>query len=201
MLMISPFTGLIGSKMRVRILMRLFLNPNGNAYLRELASEFQASPSQVKYELDQLKQADLLVSRKRGRQVLFSANTKHPVFNELQSMVKKALGMDRILESMIERLGSLEKAILLDDYAEGKDTGIIDLVLVGDIDQENLRDLTGKTEKYIDRKIRTLVLTAQEYNQLSANLSSRPYFVLWQQNNGKEQQQIGLKGHPLAASI
>jgi hypothetical protein len=169
--------------MRIRILMRIFLNPKRKVYLRELADEFQASPSHIKNELDQLRSADLLTSRKNGRQVLFSANTKHPVFNELHSMVKKSLGMDRILESMIERLGHLEQAILIDDYAEGKDTGIIDLVLVGDIDHENLQDLTRKTEKYIERKIRTLVLTSQEYNQLSSNLSNRPYFILWQQKN------------------
>jgi DNA-binding transcriptional ArsR family regulator len=163
--------------------MRIFLNPERNVYLRELADEFQASPSHIKNELDQLKEADLVTSRKNGRQVLFSANRRHPVFNELHSMVKKALGMDRILESMIERLGNLEQAILVDDYAEGKDTGIIDLVLVGDIDQHNLQDLTRKTERYIERKIRTLVLTTVEFDQLTPNLSRRPNFILWQRED------------------
>ncbi len=36
---------------------------------------------------------------------LSSGHQKHHVFNELHSMVKKALGMDRILESMLKRLG------------------------------------------------------------------------------------------------
>jgi len=179
--MISIFTGLITSRMRIRILMRIFLNPERKVYLRELADEFQASPSHIKNELDQLREANLLNSRKNGRQVLFSANTNHPVFNELHSMVKKALGMDQILESIIERLGNLDQAILVDDYAEGKDTGIIDLVLVGDIDKTNLQDLTAKTEKYIDRKIRTLVLSREEYLRLSENLHRRPCFLLWQQ--------------------
>ncbi len=174
-------SGLITSKIRIRILMRLFLNPKQSAYLRELADEFKASPGHIKGELEQLKAANLLTSHKSGRQVLFSANTGHPVFNELHSMVKKALGMDHILESMLRRLGNLERAILLDDYAEGKDTGIIDLLLIGDIDQENLRDLTAKTERYIERKIRTLTLTNEEYTQLKANLQQRPQFVLWQQ--------------------
>ena len=100
-----------------------------------------------------------LESHKNGRQIQYQANQKHPLFHELQSMVQKALGMDRILESILERLGNLEEAYLIDDYAEGKDTGIIDLVLIGDIDQENLNDLVHKTERYIDRKIRTLVLS------------------------------------------
>ena len=160
--------------------MRLFLNPRQNAYLRELTDEFQVSSSQVKSELDQLKNSGLLISRKKGRQVLFSANQKHPVFNELHSMVKKSLGMDRILESIISRLGNLEKALLLDDYAEGKDTGIIDLLLVGDIDQGNLQDLVQKTEKYIGRKIRTLAVAVEEYKELQSKLDTRPQFLLWQ---------------------
>lgn len=174
------FFGLITSKTRIRILMRLFLNPKESAYMRELSTEFKISPSQIKSELDQLKNASLLTSRKSGRQLMFQANSEHPVFSELQSMVKKALGMEHIIESIITRLGNLEKALLIDDYAEGKDTGIIDLVLIGDLDQNNLQDLTKKTEKYIDRKIRTLSLTADEFKRLAPNLDQRPQFILWQ---------------------
>lgn len=181
----SLLSGLITSKTRIKILMRLFLNSSGSAYLRELADDFQASPSQVKDELDQLRKAKLLISNKEGRQVLFSANREHPLFNELHSMVRKALGMDEILESIIKRLGNLQKAMLIDDYAEGKDTGIIDLVLIGDIDTTNLLDLTTKTERYIERKIRTLTMTQEEYEDNGAIFNNRPQFVLWQQKDEK----------------
>lgn len=184
--MTSIFSGLITSKMRIRILMRLFLNPNQNAYLRELSNEFGASPGQVSEELRQLKDAGILESEKRGRQVHYHANRKHPLFMELTSMVQKALGMDQILESIVERLGNLEKAYLIDDYAQGKDTGIIDLVLVGDIDQENLVDLVKKTERYIERKIRTLVLAHEEFLSMEKLLGKRPMLLLWEINGGRE---------------
>ena len=143
------FTGLITSKTRIRILMRMFLNPEGHAYLRELSEEFRASPSQIKGELTQLIDAGLLTNRKQGRQINYQANVTHPLYPELHSMVRKALGMDRILESIVERLGNLEQAIIVDDYAMGRDTGIIDLVLIGNINQRNLADLVKKTEAYI----------------------------------------------------
>jgi AraC-like DNA-binding protein len=177
--MSSVFSGLITSKTRVRVLMRLFLNPNQAAYLRELADEFQMSPSLVRTELQQLTEAELLTSARNGRQIHFQANTRHPLFPELQSMVKKALGMDRILDSIVQRLGNLQEAFLSDDYAEGKDTGIIDLVLVGEVDPGNLDDLVRKTERYIERKIRTLVLTAEEYARLKPSLDQRPHLPLW----------------------
>lgn len=169
---------LITSKIKARIVMRLFLNPERHVYLRELADEFNASPSHIKTELDLLKKADLLTSRKKGRQNFFSANTSHPVFPELQSMVKKSLGMDRILDSILTRLGNLQKAYLIDDYAKGKDTGIIDIVLVGDIDQYHLNDLTRKTERYIKRKIRTLVLDDTEFKSLETSLKQRGMMLL-----------------------
>jgi len=178
--MSSIFSGLITSKTRIKILMRLFLNPKQNAYLRELADEFKASPSQVREELRQLNDAGFLESHKNGRQIQYQANRKHPLFHELQSMVQKALGMDRILDSILERLGNLEEAYLIDDYAEGKDTGIIDLVLVGNIDQENLIDLVHKTERYIDRKIRTLVLAADEWERLQQAINTKPILLLWE---------------------
>lgn len=175
----SILSSLITSKTRVRILMRLFLNPDQKVYLRELADEFSVSSSQVSIELQNLSEAKLLTSRKNGRQINYRANTQHALFPELQSMVQKALGMDRILESIIERLGKLEKAFLIDDYAEGKDTGLIDLVLVGDIDQANLIDLIQKTEKYIERKIRPLVLNQSEYKKMRNIFSNKTCLELW----------------------
>jgi hypothetical protein len=78
-------------------------------------------------------------------QVFYKANPKHPLFPELKSMVSKVMGIDQVVDRIVTRLGDLESAYLLDDYAEGKDTGIIDLLLVGDIDQYHLNDLSRKT--------------------------------------------------------
>jgi len=73
-------------------------------------------------------------------------------------------------------------AFVTGDYAKGKDTGIIDLVLVGEVDLENLRDLVAKVEKRIKRKIRTLVLTVDEYQNLKRTLQSGQALWLWKEN-------------------
>ena len=93
---------LFTSKMRVQILMRLFLNADSHTYLRELAKDFDASPAHVRSELMRLSAAGLLASAKEGRQVQYRADRSHPLFPELQSMVRKALGMDRIIDSIVE---------------------------------------------------------------------------------------------------
>jgi DNA-binding transcriptional ArsR family regulator len=129
------FAGLISSKTRIKLLVRFFFNPGTRAYLRELAKEFQVSTNAVREELNQLTKTKLLTSEKNGRSVYYKANDSHPLFPELRSMVIKVMGLDQVMDSIITRLGHLEQAWLIDDYAEGRDTGIIDLVLVGDIDQ------------------------------------------------------------------
>ncbi len=131
--------------------------------------------------------AGLITKTKDGRQINYQAEEKHPLFPELHSMVKKALGMDQIIDSIIARLGQLEEAWLIDDYAEGKDTGIIDLVLVGIIDQSNLADLTAKTERYIERKIRTLAITRNEFDAMRPMLEKRTCLLLWSSTNNQGQ--------------
>ena len=95
-------------------------------------------------------------------------------------MVSKVMGIDQVIDGIVTRLGDLEKAYLLDDYAEGKDTGIIDLLLVGDIDQYHLNDLSRKTERYIKRKIRSLVLSREEYKAFKPKLKDVPNILIWE---------------------
>ena len=175
-------TGLISSKTRIKLLVRLFFNPATRAYLRELAKEFDVSTNSVREELNQLKKTKLLKTEKSGRQVFYMANTDHSLFPELRSMVSKVMGIDQVIDSIVQRLGNLEKAYLIGDYAEGKDTGIIDLILVGKIDHYQLNDLVLKTERYIKRKIRTLSLSRSEYNEMLPGLISRPCLLIWKAN-------------------
>lgn len=174
------FTGLIASKTRIKLLVRLFFNPEARSYLRELANEFRVSTNSVREELNQLTDAKFLKSEKDGRQVYYMANREHPLFPELRSMVNKVMGLDQVIDGIVNRLGDLELAFLIDDYAEGKDTGIIDMLLVGNINEYHLNDLIRKTERYMKRKIRSLVFSRDEYNKLNAGIQKRPHLLVWE---------------------
>ena len=178
-------SGIISSKTRIKLLIRLFFNPQTRSYLRELAKEFDISSNAVREELNQLTSTNLLKSEKEGRQVYYKANTEHSLFPELKSMVSKVMGIDKVIDGIVNRLGDLELAYLIDDYAEGKDTGIIDILLVGNIDLYHLNDLTRKTERYVKRKIRTLALSRIEYEELLPELENRPRLLIWETNINK----------------
>lgn len=174
------FKGLISSKTRIKLLIRFFFNPKTSSYLRELATEFNLSTNSVREELNQMTRTGFLTSEKNGRQVHYSANPKHPLFPELKSMVGKIMGIDQVIDGIVSRLGELEKAYLIDDYASGKDTGIVDLVLIGEVNQYQLNDLSRKTERYIKRKIRTLVLNREEFYNFEKELKNRPSLLIWE---------------------
>jgi hypothetical protein len=161
---------------------RFFFNPKLRSYLRELAKEFGVSTNSVRKELNQLTRTNLLKSERNGRQVFYMANEDHPLFPELRSMVSKVMGIDQVIDGIVNELGDLEVAYLIGDYAEGKDTGIIDLVLVGKIDKNHLNYLIERTEQYIKRKIRPLVLSSQEYQKLHQVLKKRPRVLVWEGN-------------------
>ena len=112
------------------------------------------------------------------------ANKDHPLFPELRSMVSKVMGVDQLIDGIINELGDLERAYVIGDYAEGKDTGIIDLLLVVRVDKGHLNYLIERTEHYIKRKIRSLVLSRQEYKKLLPELRERPRVLVWEASSG-----------------
>jgi hypothetical protein len=172
---------LITSKTRVRLLVKFFLNPNLKAYLRQLANEFGESTNSVRLELNRLKEAGLLESHHEGNTIVYQAKQDHPLFPEIRKIVTKVTGIDSVIESLIERIGNMEQAYLVGDYARGTDSGLIDVVLIGELDKTILQEAIDTAEKLIDRKIRTLVLTKDEFeaNTLKKN---EPFLLLWSKN-------------------
>ena len=173
---------LITSKTRVKLLLKFFLNPGTKSYLRGLATEFGESTNAIRVELNRLTEAKLLKSVNSGRTVEYRANKNHSLFKDIQSVVKKFVGIDKVAEELAAKLGDIRAAYIIGDYAQGNDSGLIDLVLVGQVDDEKLKEVTKKTEELIDRKIRTLVLAPTDLEKLQSRLDIEHALFIW----GKE---------------
>ena len=169
---------LITSKTRVRLLVRFFLNPTMKAYLRQLADEFGESTNAVRVELNRLTEAGILESEANGNVINYKAKESHPLFPELRRIVSKMTGLDSIIEWVIQRLGNVDFAYLIGDYAKGKDTGIIDVILVGEIDKSYLTELIEKAEGLVQRKIRYLVMNQVELEKYKVQ-NEEPILLLW----------------------
>ena len=181
---------LITSKTRINLLLKFFLNPGTKAYLRELAAEFGESTNAVRVELNRLTEAKILKSTNLGRKIIYRANNKHSLFRDIQNVVRKFVGLDQLVEDLIKRLGSVEKAFVIGDYAKGIDSGLIDVVLIGNVDTNTLEKFVIKTGKLINRKIRPLVLNEIEFQKLSVRLDIDNSLLIWNKTEHKVKHQL-----------
>ncbi len=170
---------IITSETRIKLLLKFFLNPRTSGYLRQLAKEFGESTNGIRVELNKLSQAKILNAKYSGRNKIFEANKDHPLFEDIRNIVLKSTGIDKVLSNIIQRLGEVHLAFIRGDYAIGKDSGLIDLVIVGGhIDLMELNRVKNKTEKLINRKISVLILEKSEYLKLEQNFQEDKILIL-----------------------
>jgi DNA-binding transcriptional ArsR family regulator len=161
--------------------MKFFLNSSSEAYLRNLSSEFGESSNAIRVELNKFESAGLLSSQLKGNRKYFQANTKHPLFSSIHNLLIQHLGLDRIIDSIIDELGDLLKVYLVGDFAQGKDSSIIDLIFVGEnINANYLLKLVQKSERLIERKIRYMVFAEQEVDDYLIKKDATEYLLLWE---------------------
>lgn len=172
-------SSLITSRTRVKLLLKFFLNSSNKSYLRNLEQEFGESSNAIRIELNRLEGADLLRSELSGNRKYFMANTSHPLFKDINNIVKNFVGIDKLIERVINQIGNLEAAYITGDFAKGIDSQIIDLVLVGqNMETGFIESLVSKAENFITRKIRYLILTK---NQMTDYFNNKPVLLIWEQ--------------------
>ncbi len=173
---------LITSKTRIKLLLKFFLNSNNRDYLRGLESEFGDSSNSIRQELNKLETAGLLESNNEGNKKIFNANTKHPLFPEINSILMKFTGLDQLIIHVIDRLGDVNEVYLIGDLGRGVESELIDLVFVGNIDRDYLNQLILKAEKHIKKKIRYVYYSLEEFSNKKDKIVSEHDLLLWKAN-------------------
>lgn len=170
---------LISSKTRIKILLKFFLNEHSISYLRGLEEEFNESTNSIRLELNRFEKAGFLNSFAQGNKKYFKANVKHPLFGEINSIVKKMVGIDYVVDYTLQQIGSLEKVYLIGKLANGLDCDTIDLVLVGDINIAYLVELITKAEKKVNKKIKFSVYSNADFDLEKIKDGSTPPLLIW----------------------
>jgi hypothetical protein len=173
---------LITSKTRLKLLLKFFLNPGSKAYLRQLESEFGESSNAIRLELNRFEKANLLTTSTTGNKKFYRANTHHPLFPDINNILMKYVGFDQIVDKVVRKLGDLKCAYIVGDFAQGRDTNIIDLIFVCDgIDREYLARLIEKVEKLINRKVRYVIFDEEEFKNYATNNNEEKVLLLWKE--------------------
>ncbi len=169
---------LITSKTRIKLLMKFFLNPGMTAHLRGLQEEFHESSNGIRLELNRLEEAGMLVSHVDGQKKVFQVATEHPLYEDINNIVKKYLGLDRLVDQVVEGLGGLEKVYLAGELAEGKFCERVELLFIGQLHTEFLERIVQKAGQLIKKEICYSIFETHE--ALEASVGTRKNVLLWQ---------------------
>ena len=165
---------LVTSKTRIKLLVKFFLNSSTKSYLRDLEAEFGESTNGIRLELNRFEEAGMLTSSFEGNKKIFCANKKHPLYSDIHNILIKYTGIDKVIENVLNRIGGLKQAWLIGDFALGRDSKIIDLLLVGEnINMEALVCYITKAEELIESKIRYLLLKPKEAKNIEEQYPAR----------------------------
>ncbi len=136
------------------MLIKFFVSAANKGYLNGLANEFNESTNSIRKELNNLSDAGYLLRSKQNNRVIYNADTKHPLFKVLQKIVRQHLGLEEIVETVISRMGDLDIIALTGDYAKGIDSGLIQILIIGDkVNNEYLENLKPKIKNKTSRDV------------------------------------------------
>jgi predicted nucleotidyltransferase len=170
---------LITSKTRIKLLLKFFLNSERQDYLRNLETDLGDNTNAIRVELNKLESAGLLKSFIKGNKKFFQSNTSHPLFPDIQSILMKITGLDELMKRVLSNVGDLEKVYLTGALAQGNESEIIDLILVGKVNREYFSELIAKAEKFIQKKIRFVVFDKIEFTSKEEKIISEYDLLLW----------------------
>jgi len=171
---------LISSKTRIKLLLKFFLNSKNTAYLRSLEEEFGESTNAIRLELNKFEKSGFLRSFAEGNKKVFTVNTQHPLYSDLNKIILKMVGLEYVIDYILQRIGDLEKVYLVGNLSKGQSTNIIDLVLVGNhLNKTFLIEQIEKAEKKIGKKIKYIHYTAEEFDLNKIKEPGMHPLLLW----------------------
>ncbi len=176
----SMIETLISSKTRIKLLLKFFLNSKNTAYLRNLEEEFGESTNGIRLELNKFEKAGFISSIKDGNKKVFTANTQHPLYLDINKIILKMTGIEYVVDYVVQRIGDLDKVFLVGKLSKGQNADMIDLVLVGDnLNKPFLIEQIEKAEKKIGKKIRYVHYSKKEFDLNKIKEPGMHPLLLW----------------------
>lgn len=151
---------LFTSNTRIKLLTLFLMNPDEEYFIRELTRRLDEQINSVRRELDNLKKMGLLKSKERNRKKYYIVNKNFVVFNELRSIILKAIGDKDSVIKKIAQLGDIDVLVLSGLFVEKESP--LDLLLVGNVNRQGLEDYLNN-ELETERPVRYSILTRDDF--------------------------------------
>jgi hypothetical protein len=169
---------LFGSKTRVKLLQLFYSNPNRSFYVREITRKIDEQINSVRRELANLLNTGIIVSDNTNNRLYYEVNQEYEFYEPLLAIfggggtkaakpattgatkTKKALTPE---EEKMKGLGRLEVVLYTGQFTRDESSGI-DILVVGDVNQNALQKYVTELEAQENKDIRYTVMPLSEFN-------------------------------------
>ena len=158
-------------------IMRILFNGEGREhYLREIEKITHVHISSLQKEVKHLVSIDLIKARRDGNRIYYKANSEHPIYPDLVSIVEKTVGVIALLKEKLKD-SKIECAFLFGSMARNKEKAAsdIDLVVIGDLGMRTLTKFLSGLQEKVGREINPHVYTKEEFKK---RIKLKDHFII-----------------------
>jgi DNA-binding transcriptional ArsR family regulator len=163
----------------------LFLHPEAEYSTTDLARHLQVSQPTVSREADRLAEAGLITQRRHGNLRLIRADLESVVAKPLTDLLAVTYGPAALLPSLLAPIQGIEEAYIYGSWAArymnepGAVPRDIDVLIVGDADEDELFDAAKAAEAILGREVNVSRISAHTWstdhgNSFLKSLRSKP---------------------------
>jgi predicted nucleotidyltransferase len=183
----SKIDRLFGSKTRVALLAKLLSNPDERFYIRELSRDLHIPYSMLYKEEKNLASLSIVLEEKKGKVTLISINKHLPYLSELRKLIAKTAGLGDLLKNAFLKLAGVHYALIYGSIASGEESASsdIDLLIVGETNEETILSIVSLLEKEIGREVNYILWSKDEFMQrvkskhnLLIDIAAKPIMML-----------------------
>lgn len=156
------------SKTKQNILSTTILNPDKWWYLSDLAKTIDTSPSSLQRDLLNMTSTGILEKRQEGNRIYYRANKECPVFDELQGIIVKTVGIrDKLVSALKPLSKKIRIAFIFGSIARREEMSIsdVDIMIIGETTISEVVKRLKPVEKIIDREINPTVYKINEFKK------------------------------------
>lgn len=161
---------LFGSKTRVKLLYLFYGNPNRSFYVREITRKIDEQINSVRRELSNLLAIGIITSDSTDNKLYYEVNQKFEHYEPLLAIfggkakpsVARKVKAATASPDDIQSVGNIELALLTGQFTRDESTGI-DLLIVGNVNQNKLQKYIAELEAKEGKEIRYTVFSGDDY--------------------------------------
>jgi len=185
--MVNVLEKMLSSKAKAEVLRVLFEEPV-EVYMRDIERKTGLAIGSVQQVLREFTELDLVISRKDGNRLYYSANRQNPIYLDIHNIVIKTVGTVGILSRALKD-PAIKCAFIFGSLARSEERAHsdIDLFVIGDIGLRRVSELLSKTKEQLGRELNPHAMTEKEF---ARRKRSKDHFV----TNILENEKIFLKG-------